>query len=91
MLKIYAAKYIWWKTPEEALRQPDRVVAQVMELGDYTDVQTLAEQLGDIYLKTVLLHAPTGVFSAKSWAYWHYRLGLCRPDYVPALPVRRFP
>ena len=52
-LKPYAVKYIWWKTPEEALRQPERVVAQVMELGDYNDVQILAKQLGDDYLRGV--------------------------------------
>lgn len=66
ILKIYAAKYIWWKTPEEALHQPDRVVAQVMELGDYDDIQALWEQFGDQYLKAVLLHAQAGVFSPKS-------------------------
>jgi hypothetical protein len=89
ILKIYAAKYIWWKVPEEALRQPDRVVAQVMELGDYEDIQTLSEQFGDQYLKTVLLHAQAGIFSPKSWAYWHYRLGLSQPNQVPPLPKRR--
>lgn len=89
ILRIFAAKYIWWKTPDEALHQPERIVAQVMELGDYEDVQTIADQLGDPYLKTVLLHAQAGVFSPKSWAYWHYRLGLSRPGQVPALPKRR--
>jgi hypothetical protein len=88
-LSIYAAKYIWWKTPDEALHQPERIVAQVMELGDYEDVQAMVEQLGDQYLKMVLLHAQAGVFSPKSWAYWHYRLGLSGPGQVPALPKRR--
>ncbi len=88
-LKPYAVKYIWWKTPEEALRQPERVVAQGMELGDYNDVQILVKKLGDDYLRGVLQHAAAGVFSPKSWAYWHYRLGLSRGIHVPALPRRR--
>ncbi len=29
-----AAKYIWWKTPEDACRFPARVAAQVMNMGD---------------------------------------------------------
>ena len=37
---------VWWKTPDEALRQPDRVVAQVMNIGDYEDVLELVEQMG---------------------------------------------
>jgi hypothetical protein len=44
ILKRLATKYIWWKTPDEALQQPERVVAQVMDIGDYEDVQMLAAQ-----------------------------------------------
>jgi len=36
-LKQFAAKYIWWKTPEEAVARPERVIAQVMNIGDYDD------------------------------------------------------
>jgi len=43
ILKRLAAKYIWWKAPDEALLYPERVVAQVMNIGDYDDVQMLAE------------------------------------------------
>jgi len=90
VLKYCAAKYIWWKTPDEALHYPERIVAQVMELGDYEDVQILTELLGDPYLRLVLSHTEAGVFSPKSWVYWHYRLGLCRPGQeLPALPKRK--
>lgn len=89
-LKPLAAKYIWWKTPDEALLAPARIVAQVMDIGDYDDVQHLAHSLGDDALREVLTHAQAGQFSPRSWAYWHYRLGLCDVDEVPALPARRF-
>jgi hypothetical protein len=89
-LKALAAKYIWWKTPEEAVRMPQRVIAQVMNIGDYADVQALAAQVGDDVLRDALLHAEAGQFNARSWAYWHYRLGLAEVDKVPALPVRKF-
>lgn len=88
-LKPFARKYIWWKTPEEAVAFPERVIAQVMELGDYDDVQTLARDVGDAVLRRVIGRAEPGWFSEKSWAYWHYRLGLARIGHVPALPVRR--
>jgi hypothetical protein len=89
-LKTLASRYIWWKTPDEALATPARVIAQVMNIGDYADVQELTRQVGDDVLRDVLTNAQAGHFSARSWAYWHYRLGLAEVDEVPPLPVRKF-
>ncbi|MHB8253841.1 MAG: hypothetical protein ACYDEV_09110 [Acidiferrobacter sp.] len=89
-LKPFASKYIWWKTPEEAVSMPQRVIAQVMNIGDYTDVVSLAFQVGDDVLRDVLCHAEAGQFSERSWTYWHYRLGLASVDHVPVRPVRKF-
>ena len=69
---------------------PERVIAQVMNIGDYADVQALAAQIGDEVLRNVLTHAEAGQFNQRSWAYWHYRLGLADVDQVPALPTRKF-
>jgi len=90
VLRPLASKYIWWKTPDEAVDMPDRVIAQVMNIGDYADVQQLVHQLGDDSLREVLTHAQAGQFDQRSWVYWHYRLGLASVDHVPPLPVRRF-
>ncbi|QDQ27087.1 hypothetical protein FNU76_12340 [Chitinimonas arctica] len=89
-LKPFAGKYVWWKTPDEAVAMPERVIAQVINIGDYTDVQSLAAQVGDEVLREVLTHAEAGQFNERSWTYWHYRLGLAAVGQVPALPVRRF-
>jgi len=89
-LKPFASKYVWWKTPEEALAMPERVIAQVMNIGDYADVQKLVMQVGEEYLREVLAGAQAGQFNERSWVYWHYRLGLASMGHVPALPVRRF-
>jgi hypothetical protein len=89
-LKPFARKYIWWKTPEDAVATPERVIAQVMNIGDYADVQALAAHVGDAALREVLANAEAGQFDERSWAYWHYRLGLASVDQVPALPARRF-
>lgn len=69
---------------------PERVIAQVMNIGDYADVQALVTQVGDAVLRRVLSHAQAGQFNERSWAYWHYRLGLAQLDQVPPLPVRTF-
>lgn len=89
-LKHLASKYVWWKTPDEAVGMPDHVMAQVMDMGDYADVQRLAQLVGDAVLRDVIAHAQAGQFSPRSWAYWHYRLGLAGVDGVPPMPVRRF-
>lgn len=89
-LRHLASKYIWWKTPDEAAEMPERVIAQVMNIGDYADVQRLVHQVGDDVLREVIAHAQAGQFDQRSWAYWHYRLGLASVDHVPPMPVRRF-
>lgn len=89
-LEQLAAKYVWWKTPEEAVLMPERVIAQVMNLGDYSDVQTLVHAVGDDVLRQVIEQAQAGQFNDRSWTYWHYRLGLASVDQVPTQPVRSF-
>jgi hypothetical protein len=89
-LEGFAAKYMWWKTPEAAIATPARVIAQVMNIGDFKDMQDIARQVGDEGLREVLAQAEAGWFTPRSWAYWHYRLGLCEVDKVPSLPVRQF-
>jgi hypothetical protein len=89
-LKRFAKRYIWWESPDVAVELPTRVVARVMNIGDYEDVQALAHQVGEDYLREVLTHSEIGQFTPRSWHYWHYRLGLAsKPGEVPPMPVRR--
>lgn len=89
VMRRLASKYIWWNTPEEAAARPERVAAQVMDIGDYDDVQAMAQAVGDDYLRDVLQGVEAGQLDARSWTYWHYRLGLAAPGAVPPLPLRR--
>lgn len=89
ILKHLAEKYIWWKTPDETLAQPERLFAQVMNIGDYDDVLTLVATVGENALREVLTKAEIGQFSERSWAYWHYRLGLALPEQLPPMPTRK--
>ncbi len=84
-----ARKYIWWLTPEEAMDFPARIITQVMNIGEFEDVQGVAEALGDDCLRAVLRGTEAGQLNERSWHYWHYRLGLAAPGGVPPLPVRR--
>jgi len=88
-LSFFAQKYIWWKSVEEAIKQLGRVIAQVMNIGDFDDIQALEMLAGTELLKKILNEAEIGQFSSRSWSYWHYRLDLAAVDEVPAMPARR--
>ena len=89
LLTRWASRYIWWKTPAQALKHPERIIAQVMDIGDYDDVQQMMRAFGENAPCYVIRHAEAGMFRPRSWAYWHYRLGLAAPNQVPPLPQRR--
>jgi len=91
VLGTLARKYIWWQSPEESLGWPERIIAQVMNIGTIEDTSTLETLLPSGTLQDVLRHAQPGWFRPKSWTFWHYRLGLIQPgDEVPELPARKF-
>ncbi len=47
LLEPLALKYIWWEPPSEALRFPQRVIAQVMDLGTHEDSLVLTDLVGE--------------------------------------------
>lgn len=89
-LMTLAGKSIWGKSAEEAVAHTQRVIAQVMHLADVDEIQALALDAGDDVLRDVIRHAEAGQFDERSWAYWHYPLGLAERERVPPLPRRTF-
>lgn len=91
LLARLALRYVWWKPPDEVLATPERVILQVMDIGDYEDQQTLRKHLGDESLRAVLRKAQAGQLRPRSWHYWHYCLGLAAaPGEIPPMPERVF-
>ena len=85
------AHYIWWKTPDEAVRYPYRLIAQVMNMGLMNDILRLMNECGRDVLVDVLEHAEAGWFDKKVWNFWHIFYGLSDPNNVPPLPQRKIP
>ena len=83
-------KYIWWNTPDEAMKYPDRIIAQVMDRGTTEDVLELMKLVGKDRMRQVLMIAEPGMFDARSWSFWHYMLTDISLGQVPPLPQRRF-
>lgn len=71
------------------MQMPRRIASQVMNIGDYDEVQVLAEAVGEEYLRTVLTEAEIGQFNERSRTFWHYRLGMALPGRVPPGPKRK--
>jgi hypothetical protein len=90
-LRTLAAKYVWWKTPDEAIQFPARVAAQVMNLGTFEDLTEMIDVAGEDYLRHVLRGLEAGQMDERSWTYWHLRLGLVEPGKqpVPQMPMRK--
>jgi hypothetical protein len=90
LLLRLSQKYIWWKAPQESLHWPQRIIAQVMDIGEFEDVRQLTEMMGEDRLRDVLAHAEPGQFREQSWEYWHHRLGMVGSGSVPEMPRRTF-
>jgi len=80
-----ARRLIWWQTPEQSVADPVRLVAQVMALGTWDDIQTVRKLMGSQVFSEVLEQAPAGIFNDRRWNYWHIKLDRLP---VPPLPKR---
>jgi len=83
-------KYIWWKSADEAMESSHQLIAQVMSLGTFEDVQVLSSVLGKEVLAFTLRNAEAGEFRPCSWAYWHWVLNGLHGETLPPLPRRSF-
>jgi hypothetical protein len=90
-LGSFARTFIWWKRPSDSVARPLRVIAQVMELGSFDDVEKLVKIVGEEALKEALRQAEPGWFSPPSWHFWHYKLGVAEIGSVPPMPERKIP
>lgn len=82
---LHAAKrYIWWETTTGAMAYPQRVLAQVMNIGIWNDMCKLVELFPTQELLAVLSKAEIGQFNERSWNFWHVRLA----DKTPPMPKR---
>jgi hypothetical protein len=90
ILAPLARRYIWWQPPERSVDHPHRLLAKVMNIGDWHDVQGMCAAVEPEALRQVLAEAQPGEFSRRSWNFWHLRLGLPHGEDLPELPRRTF-
>jgi len=91
--KALAESLIWFEPPAEALADPIRFMAYAFARATHEQMKVLGTYVSADDLREALDKAPPGIIDPRSWAYWHYRLGLAAPQGpdVPPMPVRRIP
>ena len=89
LIKRMANRYVWWQPPEVSVKDPRRVIAQVMDVGTIEDIRALAKGVGRNTLIGVMKQARPGWFRPRSWAFWHTVLGLATAGRIPPIPSRR--
>jgi hypothetical protein len=90
-LKTLAARYVWWLSPQETLRQPPgRLLLQVMRYATFEDARAALDHFGPDAFRRALASAPAGALNPRSWNFWHLYLGLAnRPEDIPPTPLRK--
>lgn len=83
-----AELYIWWKPPSESMLYPQRILAQIMNIGFWEDWCKMSELFSDQNLQDVLDTAEIGQFNERSWHFWHNRLS---GGHIPPMPERKLP
>ncbi len=76
---------------KESRERPERLIAQIMDIGEWEDECELEETFSDEVLRHILTHAEPGWFRPKSWSFWNYRLKVVPFDAEPPeMPQRSF-
>lgn len=84
-----ARRYIWWQAPEDSLESPERIILQVMEIGEAEHMLVMPDIFERRVLLDILKSANAGILSPQSWSYWHFRLGWPPDTDVPPLHSAR--
>jgi len=86
-LRTVAKRVVWFKEPEDALKDVTLFLAHVMTYGTLNDITTTLQYFSEGDFEAVLNDAPAGVFDRRSWTYWNVRY---HREPIPDLPKRKF-
>ena len=86
-LLAVAKRVVWFKPPATTLADGIFFLNFLMVYGTVEDIIVARQRYDDDDFRGALRHALPGIFDARSWAYWHARLGM---GPAPPRPSRRF-
>lgn len=89
ILLEWAKKYIWWENPEEAIKDYNKIILKVLDIGTFEDTQILLENIDKNTLIKIIQNSEIGSMRKKSWNYWHTILNIYDDKDIPPMPSRR--
>jgi hypothetical protein len=87
-LQKVAKRVVWFKSPDDAVKDVKLFLAHVMTYGTLSDIATTLHHFSEDDFEAVLKDPPPGVFDRRSWIYWNVRY---HREPVPPLPKRKIP
>jgi hypothetical protein len=87
-LQRVAKRVVWFKAPEDALKDVKLFLAHVMTYGTLSDITTVLQDFSEDDFEATIMDPPPGVFDRRSWTYWNVRY---HREPVPPLPQRKIP
>jgi hypothetical protein len=83
-----AKRVVWFKAPDDTVKDVKLFLAHVMTYGTLRDITTTLQYFSEKDFEAVLNDPPAGVFDRRSWTYWNVRY---HREPVPELPKRQIP
>ncbi len=87
-LLALARRIVWYKQPEETLRNRGVFLAHLMTRASEEDLSVARRHFPDQEFLAVLDQPPPGIFTEQAWERWNRKYGRVP---VPPMPRRQFP
>jgi hypothetical protein len=87
-LQEVARRVVWFKRPEETLKDTKLFLTHVMTYGTLREIRTVLRYFSEKDFDAVLNDPYPGIFDRRSWVYWNVRY---HHEPVPELPKRKIP
>ena len=87
-LQEVARRVVWFKRPDDTLRDTKLFLTHVMTFGTLREIRTVLRYFSEKDFEAVLNDPYPGIFDRRSWIYWNVRY---HHEPVPELPKRNIP
>lgn len=81
-----ATRVVWFKEPDETLKDTKLFLTHLMTYGTLNDISTALRYFSENDFEAALSDPYPGIFDQRSWTYWNLRY---HHEPVPPLPCRR--
>ena len=85
-LQEVARRVVWFKRPEQTLKDTKLFLTHVMTYGTLREIRTVLRYFSEKGFDAVLNDPYPGIFDRRSWVYWN---GRYHHEPVPELPKRK--